>query len=99
MIQIGNELPVKYNDMPSGLIGYWWETEHQICVPLVESVNEGDGTFSKWLDELKAKGKTIFFPTVVSGRLDTILRKRGYKEAFVMDRDVGGIDGLALEAK
>jgi len=99
VIKIGDELPDKFNKMPIGLFGYWWETEHQICIPVVENAVEGDGTFSKWLTSLESKGKMIFFPTVISARLDAILRKRGYKEAYVMDKDMGGIDGLAKEPK
>ncbi len=81
MIKIPDELPNKYLDMPKGLEGYWWETEHLICVPFVASRHEGDGSFIKWLKELEAKGKIVFFPTIVSARLDAILRKRGYVDA------------------
>jgi hypothetical protein len=94
-LKIGDEHPTKYNDMPDGLTGYWWETEHQICVPVIFSNNEGDGTFSKWLTELEAKHKTIFFPTIISARLDFILRKHGYDNAYVVDGEMGVIDGLA----
>ena len=95
MIQVPSEHPSKYNKMPKGLTGYWWETDNLICVPLVESQNEGDGKFTEWIKNLEDKHKMIFFPTIVSGRLDFILRKRGYQDAFVMDRDVGAVTGLA----
>jgi len=94
-IKVPEEHPSKYLDIPKGLSGYWWETETQICIPFVESHREGEGNFSKWLTELEAKGKLIFFPTIVSARLDAILRSRDYKDAFVIDNYLGYIDGLA----
>jgi len=95
MIQVPSEHPSKYNKMTKGLSGYWWETDNLICIPLVQSKNEGDGKFTEWLQVLELKGKMIFFPTIVSGRLDYILKKRGYQDAVVMDRDVGVVTGLA----
>ena len=95
IIQVPDAHPSKYLDMPEGLRGYWWETDNQICVPLIENQHEGDGAFSKWLNKLEAKNKLVFFPTVVSGRLDMILRKRGYQDAFVIDKEMGLVDGLA----
>jgi len=97
IIKVPDAHPDKYLDMPEGLEGYWWETDNQICIPLVASKNEGDGTFSNWLNELEGKGKLIFFPTIVSARLDHILRKRGYKDAFVIDKKMGLVDGLAWQ--
>ncbi len=94
-IEVPDDSPDKYLDMPEGLEGYWWETETQVCVPVVIAKHEGDGTFSKWLIELETKGKLIFFPTIVSARLDAILRKRGYQDAYVVDKEMGFIDGLA----
>ena len=94
-IEVPDAHPDKYLNMPDGLEGYWWETESQICVPFVASKNEGDGTFSKWLSELEAKNKLIFFPTIISARFDAILRKRGYQDAFTIDKTMGFVDGLA----
>ena len=97
------EDPEKYLEMPEGLKGYWWEAEHLICIPVVISPNEGEGTFSRWLKELEAKGKVIFFPTLVSARLDSILRLRGYVDALNefsdTEKEIYGqtyCDGLAL---
>lgn len=73
LIVVPEEHPDKYKEMPSGLDGYWWETSKVICVPFVENLNEGDGSFSKWLTELESKNKIVFFPTIVSARLDFIL--------------------------
>lgn len=98
-IEIPDVHPDKFLDMPPGLDGYWWETEEQICVPFIENRNEGDGTFSKWLKELENKSKLIFFPTIVSARLDAILRKKGYIDAFVIDKEMGFMDGLAKPAQ
>lgn len=97
MIKIPNEHPDKYLDMPKGLEGYWWETEHLICVPFVASQNEGDGSFTKWLKELETKEKIIFFPTIINARLNAILRNRGYRDAGIMDEQMGFVDGLAKE--
>mgnify|MGYP001607416767 CR=1 FL=1 len=97
IIELPDENPDKFLGMPEGLKGYWWETEKQICVPLVISKNEGNGTFTKWLDLLETKGKTIFFPSIVSKRLEGILRRRGYIDAFVMDKELGFVDGLAKD--
>lgn len=95
VIEIPDDHPEKFLEMPEGLEGYWWETEKQICVPLVIARNEGDGTFTKWLIELEGKHKLIFFPTIVSARLDRILRERGYVNAFAPDEYFGEVDGLA----
>ena len=77
-----NETPTCYKDMPDGLSGYWWETEHYICVPVVIAEKEGDGAFSKWLRHLEAKGKIVHFPTVISSKLESILRTRGYVDSL-----------------
>ena len=100
MIELPCENPDKYLPPHEGLDGYWWETNVLICVADIRSRFEGQGYFRRWLDELEAKGKNIFFPTVISARLDMILRKRGYIEAFVYDRDGFGcaVDGLAYLA-
>ena len=79
---VPEEHPNKYSDMPEGLNGYWWETEHLICIPFVASQNEGSGVFSKWLNELEAKGKAVFFPTIINARLDQLLRSRGFVDAL-----------------
>lgn len=92
---IPDESPDKYLDMPEGLSGYWWETEHLVCVAFVASKNEGEGTFGKFLKTLEAKGKVVFFPTIVSARLDTILRTRGYVDSGTPDKYFGFVDGLA----
>ena len=106
VLLVPDEHPDKYLDMPEGLQGYWWETEHLVCVPFVASKQEGSGIFSKWLDELETKGKWIFFPTIISARLDAILRKRGYVEAVSrmseLEQRIYGeeyCDGLAKEVK
>ena len=97
IIEIPDAYPDKYLDMPEGLEGYWWETDNQICVPVVIAKNKGDGSFSKFLGDIENKGKLIFFPTIVSAKLDAILRKRGYRDAFVLDKMMGIVDGLALK--
>ncbi|GAI70410.1 unnamed protein product [marine sediment metagenome] len=104
LIKTPDEHPDKYLDMPQGLEGYWWETEHLICVPFVESRNEGAGNFSRFLEDIESKGKMVFFPTIVSARLDAILRKRGYTEAVSrmseLEQKIHGqeyCDGLARE--
>lgn len=99
MLIMPEEHPDKFLDMPEGLDGYWWETGHLICIPVIFSDNEGAGVFSKWLSKLEAKGKVIFFPTIISARLDAILRKRGYVEAGVKDEHFGFVGGLALKSK
>ena len=104
MLKTPNEHPDKYLDMPKGLEGYWWETEHLVCVPFVESRNEGAGNFSRFLKDIEAKGKMVFFPTIISARLDAILRARGYVEAISrmseLEQKIYGqeyCDGLAKE--
>lgn len=96
-IKVPDEHPDKYLDMPEGLVGYWWETDNQICVPLVIAKSESDGSFSKFLKDIEAKGKLVFFPTIVNAKLDAILRKRGYQDAAAPDEIFGAVDGLALD--
>ena len=96
MIQVPNEEPDEFLKMPSGLEGYWWETKRVICVPIVINCNPGDGSFSEFLTQLIEKEKLVFFPTIISARLEAILRKRGFQEAFVVDDLMGFVDGLAL---
>jgi hypothetical protein len=98
MILISEQHPDKYLSMPRGLDGYWWETEGVICIPDIRAQHEGDGTFTKWIKSLESRGKIIFFPTVVSARLDFILRKHGYEDAITdfVDEVFGcRIEGLA----
>ena len=94
MYQIPDETPAKYNEMPEGLEGYWWETDHLVCVPLV--IAKAAGTFSKFLKEVEAKQKVVFFPSIVSAKLDAILRAKGYVEAYAFDHQFNeAVDGLA----
>lgn len=58
---------------------YWWETD-MVCVPWVMGNNPQ--AFLCWLRELEAKGKPVFFPTVINGRLDALLRHRDYVDAL-----------------
>jgi hypothetical protein len=97
--EIPDESPKEYKSMPKELSGYWWETEHLITIPFIESRNEGDGTFTKWLTGLETKGKVIFFPTVISARLDYILRKHNYTDAWTVAHDMNNeiVDGLAKQ--
>lgn len=97
IIQIPDKQPDKYLDMPDGLEGYWWETDNQICVPLV--IAKKAGAFSKFLKEIERKGKIVFFPTIISAKLDAILRARGYKETETIDETFGFVDGLALQGE
>lgn len=94
MIELPNETPIEYLNMPAGLQGYWWETDNMICVPVVIADRKGDGAFSQFLKDIEAKGKSIFFPTVISGYLDKLLRARGYQDGFVVDEQMGVVDGL-----
>ena len=80
--------------MPDGLEGYWWETDHLVCVPLV--IAKAVGAFSKFLKEVEAKQKVVFFPSIVSAKLDSILRARGYTKAYALDHQLNEVvDGLA----
>lgn len=102
ILVIPDEFPDKYLDMPDGLDGYWWETENLICVPFVAAQNEGNGSFSRFLKEIEAKGKWIFFPTIISARLNYILRARGCKDAVTPKPDATfgeHIFGLAKKLK
>lgn len=106
ILLISDEHPDRFLDMPGGLSGYWWETEHLVCVPFVTSKIEGSGAFSRFLGELEVKGKIVFFSSIISAKLDTILRKRGYVDAVSkmseLERKIYGeeyCDGLAKRAK
>ena len=79
--------------MPARLEGYWWETDNLICIPFVEAREKG--AFSQFLKMIEAKGKVIFFPTIVSAKLDVILRAKGYVDAGTPDKYFGFVDGLA----
>lgn len=85
--------PDKYLPMPNGLEGYWWETDKLVCVPVVIATREG--AFSNFLKSIEAKPKIIFFPTIINAKLDTLLRARGYEEAFTTDEIFGLVEGLA----
>ena len=94
LIDEGDISGVPYLPMSEGLDGYWWETDKVICVPLV--IAKRPGAFSEFLKVIEAKNKTVFFPCIVSARLDAILRARGYEDAFVLDKEMNDVvDGLA----
>ncbi len=95
ILLVPNEDPDKFLAMPEGLVGYWWETDNEICVPLVIAEHEGSRIFTGWLTEIETRGKLIFFPTIISARLAAILRKRGYVAAVAKDKEFGYVDGLA----
>lgn len=84
-----------FRSLPRPLGGYWWESEQVICVPVVWNTQPGDGSFGRFLQFIENKGKIVFFPTVISARLTSILRSRGYDDAFAMDEHMGFVDGLA----
>lgn len=90
---IPNDTPTEYLPMPPDLEGYWWETEHLICVPLVESRRMG--ACQQWLRTLEGKNKIIFIPTVVNHAFEQRLRKHGYIDAFAEDEEMGMVAGLA----
>ncbi len=98
-IKVPDESPTVFLDAPEGLSGYWWETQHLICIPFIASMNPGDGTFASWIEQLQTKGKMIFFPTIISARLDRILRDHEFNNAFVINKDNEFIDGLAYLPK
>ena len=99
VMEVPDEHPDKFLEMPEGLDGYWWETTSQICIPFVANLNEGNGNFGKWLISLEKKGKLIFFPTIISARLEAMLRKHGYRDAVVNDENFGYVDGLAKDCR
>ncbi len=67
--------------MPKGLDGYWWETERALCVPWIAS--DSPHVFVKFLMQCEAKGKQVIFPCVINERLSILLKRRGYKDAFL----------------
>jgi hypothetical protein len=95
MREVPNVTPTEYQKPPETLSGYWWEESSVICIPFIESKQEGKGNLSRWLGTLESRGKIVFFPTVISARLDSILRKRGYEDAFIPYTELGYVDGLA----
>ncbi len=72
--------PGPFHDLTSPLDGYWWESDKIVCVPFVGS--QKPQAFVVFLGEMEAKGKPVLFPTVVNGRLDTLLERRGYEEVL-----------------
>ena len=72
--------PESYNDFTGDLEGYWWETQI-ICVPFVAS--KSPRAFLRFLNDIESRGKPIFFPTVISARLDKLLRMRGYVDGVI----------------
>lgn len=94
---VPDETPDKYLVMPEGLEGYWWETKGLICIPFVEA--HKNGAFSSFLKDICSRGKVVFFPTIISARLDVILRAKGFEDAGVLDTFFGFVDGLALFPK
>jgi hypothetical protein len=87
LLVIPEQHPDKFIDMPPGLNGFWWESKDVICIPDVASLSEGSGNFSRWLRYIELKHKIVFFPTVVSARLEAILRGKGYTEAITEGLD------------
>lgn len=65
-----------FKTMPEGLDGYWWETETEVCVPVIFSSKPR--AFLSFLGEIMGKGKYVFFPTVVSARLGALLKAKGF---------------------
>ena len=74
---------------------YWWRGEHIICVPFVAGPPR---PFLRFLKQIEAEGKIVFFPCVVNARLDRLLRLRGYVDAITAEPDPQfkqHIEGLA----
>ena len=78
--QYGIPPDLKYKDMPAGLEGYWWETEHELWIPWVAS--ENPHAFVKFLMQCEKKGKAVIFPTVINERLAVLLQRRNYQSAM-----------------
>lgn len=96
-IKFQAESPSTYNDMPEHLSGYWWESSDLVCIPLVAS--QSPQVFLRFLRRCEGIHKPVFFPTVISGRLDTLLRRRGYVNAVTVSDEQGVVEGLLLIPK
>lgn len=85
--------PASYQEVPGASVdSYWWETS-VVCVPLIFSEPR---PFLTFLRNIEAKGKPVFFPTVLNPRFDKLLRLRGYIDAVTKDKHFGLVEGLLL---
>jgi len=97
LLKLPNETPSRYEQMPPHLDGYWWVTEHIICIPFIET--DSRGSFKKFMIKLERQHKIIFFPTIISARLQDICERNGYIPASVIDEEMGFVDGMAKDCK
>ena len=85
-MQIGDALN-GLDELAPGIRGYTIEIGNDVYVPFVESLEPGKGHFRAYLDTLKAMGRTIKFPTVISVRLRNILEVAGFELIWEWSKD------------
>lgn len=68
-----------------GVLGYAIEEKGRIFIPLIIAEHEGDGAVGRFLDSLSSR---CVIPTVTSGRLAGMLKRRGWKRWVEFDEEI-----------
>lgn len=76
------------DELAPGVFGYAIEVDGAIYIPLVESVEKGEGNVGRFLDGLD-KSKVWKFPNVISSKLAGMLQRRGFKPVREWAEDMG----------
>lgn len=71
-----------------GVRGYTVECDGELWIPVVFAEREGAGDVGRYLDTLP-KDKTVIFPTVLSARLEGMLKRRGFALERVYCKELG----------
>jgi CRISPR/Cas system CMR subunit Cmr4 (Cas7 group RAMP superfamily) len=66
------------DEIAPGVVGYTTETEEALYIPLIYSLEEGQGHVGRFLDALP-RDRTVRVPTVLSSRLAGALSRRGFR--------------------
>jgi len=74
-------------ELAPGVMGYTVEMK-ELWVPFISATEEGSGSVGRYLDSLP-EDISIVIPTVISERLDGMLRRRGYVPELRYDRMSG----------
>ncbi len=70
--------PFNLEQLAPGVRGYTMTSEDgSVYVPVVVAMNPGHGDVGRYIDSLP-KDKTVKFPTVISARLEGMLKRRGF---------------------
>lgn len=84
-------------EIASGVEGYTVDLgEKGLYIPLVQATDPGNGDVGRFIDGLPTD-RRIVFPNVINGKLEGMLKRRGYVEEHEWSEDFGEMVPLLVK--